>query len=195
MMTDVMVLVAAADDYVTGRLGSEALPMVASEALARAVDSPALRELAGLGRRDSREAADLLALAMDELGHPLRTALEVLWGGLGGRRGPAGRRVERPGGDRSIATALCAAGISTNAASVGRLPPFELLAFEYDEDDAADPTSPTAAEIREAARELLDRPGGRMVPRRNTVDPDSGRPLARGPRQATAVAAPVARRR
>ena len=44
------------------------LPMAAAHALARGIDSPSLRELAGLSRGQSREAVDLFRQAMDELG-------------------------------------------------------------------------------------------------------------------------------
>ncbi|MGW3351623.1 hypothetical protein ACWDA3_50715 [Nonomuraea rubra] len=47
------------------------LPMLAAEALARGVDSPALRELAGLFSHEVREARDLFYLAMEELGSPV----------------------------------------------------------------------------------------------------------------------------
>ncbi|MGP3961958.1 hypothetical protein ACTWPT_38825 [Nonomuraea sp. 3N208] len=47
------------------------LPLLAAEALARGVDSPALRELAGLFSHEVREARDLFYLAMDELGSPI----------------------------------------------------------------------------------------------------------------------------
>lgn len=46
----------------------EELPHVASRALARGIDAPALRELAGLGPSDPREARDLFMLAMAQLG-------------------------------------------------------------------------------------------------------------------------------
>jgi hypothetical protein len=43
-----------------GVVGTEELPMIAARALAEGQDSPSLRELAGLSRRDHREAGDLL---------------------------------------------------------------------------------------------------------------------------------------
>ena len=56
----------------------EDLPMRAAEALARGVDSPALRELAGLGRRsDSGEIRELYAAAMAELGIRIPTVEEA----------------------------------------------------------------------------------------------------------------------
>ncbi|MCT2276752.1 hypothetical protein [Micromonospora chalcea] len=47
------------------------LPMAAAQALARGVDSPSLRELAGLSKGQSREAVDLFRQAMEELGSPV----------------------------------------------------------------------------------------------------------------------------
>lgn len=68
-----------ADEYVLGRVDSSALPMLAAQALARGVDSPALCELAGLGRADVQDAGDLFVAAMTELGQPLREPEVVLW--------------------------------------------------------------------------------------------------------------------
>ncbi|WP_328654418.1 hypothetical protein OG598_11660 [Micromonospora sp. NBC_00330] len=47
------------------------LPMAAAHALTRGVDSPSLRELAGLSKGQSREAVGLFRQAMDELGSPV----------------------------------------------------------------------------------------------------------------------------
>lgn len=47
------------------------LPMAAAHALARGVDSPSLRELAGLPKGQPRESVDLFRQAMDELGSPV----------------------------------------------------------------------------------------------------------------------------
>ncbi|MGY4909089.1 hypothetical protein [Micromonospora aurantiaca (nom. illeg.)] len=47
------------------------LPMAAAHALTRGIDSPGLRELAGLSRGQSREAVDLFRQAMGELGSPV----------------------------------------------------------------------------------------------------------------------------
>ena len=47
------------------------LAMAAAHALARGIDSPSLRVLAGLSRGESREAVDLFRQAMDELGSPV----------------------------------------------------------------------------------------------------------------------------
>ncbi|WDQ02781.1 hypothetical protein PVK74_13630 [Micromonospora chalcea] len=47
------------------------LAMAAAHALARGVDSPSLRGLAGLSKGQSREAVDLFRQAMEELGSPV----------------------------------------------------------------------------------------------------------------------------
>lgn len=63
---------ALAWEYAAGRKLPQDLPMAAALALARGVDSPALRELAGLGRRsDTAELHSLFERALDELGVPL----------------------------------------------------------------------------------------------------------------------------
>jgi hypothetical protein len=51
-----------------GSLASEDLPEIATEALVRGLDSPALRILAGQSRDDVRDSADLFRVALDELG-------------------------------------------------------------------------------------------------------------------------------
>lgn len=59
----------AAWEFVARRTLPEYLPMAAAAALARGVDSPGLRELAGLGRRsDTMEIRDLFERATEELG-------------------------------------------------------------------------------------------------------------------------------
>src|SRR3954452_10133462 len=50
-----------------GSLASEDLPEIATEALVRGLDSPALRILAGQSRDDVRDSADLFRGALDEL--------------------------------------------------------------------------------------------------------------------------------
>ncbi|MFD9389591.1 hypothetical protein ACFWBB_02265 [Streptomyces sp. NPDC060000] len=58
--------------YVAETLPPEELPMLAAHALADGLDSPALRELAGLPRRsDPVEIRELYVLALGELGIPL----------------------------------------------------------------------------------------------------------------------------
>ena len=53
----------------TGEVGSEHLPRWAAEALAEGLDSPALRELAGLSHTEVREARELFLRAAKELTH------------------------------------------------------------------------------------------------------------------------------
>lgn len=58
--------------YAASRMFPEDLPMAAAQALARGIDSPALRELAGLGRRsDTAEIHSLFERALNELEVPM----------------------------------------------------------------------------------------------------------------------------
>lgn len=52
---------------------------LATESLADGVDSPSLRELAGLNLKDSREAVDLFQAAVDELGLTWPDRDQALW--------------------------------------------------------------------------------------------------------------------
>lgn len=61
-------LSAAADRFAVGRIYPEDLPMVAAAALVRGLDSPALRELAGIHRSDCRDAPQVFLTALVELG-------------------------------------------------------------------------------------------------------------------------------
>lgn len=68
------------DGYVTNEVAPEALPMIAAEALTRGVDSPSLRELAGLSSSDDiREIRDLYIVAMSELGIEMPAEDAVRW--------------------------------------------------------------------------------------------------------------------
>ncbi|MFD4442897.1 hypothetical protein ACFWPK_24290 [Nocardia sp. NPDC058519] len=58
----------AADQFVLGELDGADLSMIAAEALARGIDTPALVELACLHRTDCSTAPDLFRTAMAELG-------------------------------------------------------------------------------------------------------------------------------
>ncbi|WP_280346377.1 hypothetical protein [Nocardia neocaledoniensis] len=58
----------AADRFAVGELPETDLSMVAAEALARGLESPALVELACLHRTDTRDATALYRTAMAELG-------------------------------------------------------------------------------------------------------------------------------
>jgi len=65
-------------EYAASRKFPEDLPMAAALALARGMDSPALRELAGLGRRsDTAELHSLFEHALDELDVPLPSPEEA----------------------------------------------------------------------------------------------------------------------
>lgn len=62
-----------------GSLPSEDLPEIATDALVRGLDSPALRILAGQPRNDVRESADLFRAALDELGIDLPDPDSAHW--------------------------------------------------------------------------------------------------------------------
>jgi hypothetical protein len=78
-VTDTDPLEVAAWRLVVGRLASEDLPEVATEALVRGLDSPALRALAGQSRDDVRDSADLFRAALEELGIDLPDADSAQW--------------------------------------------------------------------------------------------------------------------
>lgn len=63
----------------TGLFPVEALPDAATELLVRGYDRPALRELAGHPRNDSRGAMDLWLTVRDELGVPSQGDAEARW--------------------------------------------------------------------------------------------------------------------
>jgi hypothetical protein len=60
-------------------LASEDLPEIATEALVRGLDSPALRVLAGQSRDDVRDSAELFRVALDEIGIDLPDADSAQW--------------------------------------------------------------------------------------------------------------------
>jgi hypothetical protein len=62
-----------------GRLASDDLPKVATEALVRGLDSPALRVLAGQARWDVRDSSDLFRDALGELGIEFPDADRAQW--------------------------------------------------------------------------------------------------------------------
>lgn len=145
-------LVRAADDLALGRLPPEELPTVAAAALARGVDSPSLRALAGLGRRDVREARDLLGAAMTELGHPPGTTKRALLGQLR-------RAVDDllDGGTPEPEAASAIAAILARLAGPWRdlRDRFDLLRAHWD--GAPELRADTRAAIRDAARDLRKR--------------------------------------
>jgi hypothetical protein len=62
-----------------GEQSSEELPMLAAEALARGIDSPSLREAAGVPNSEVREARDLFVVALSELGIAVPNVDDALW--------------------------------------------------------------------------------------------------------------------
>ena len=78
-MTEADPLEVAAWRKAAGSLASEDLPEIATEALVRGLDSPALRVLAGQSRNDVRDSADLFRVALDELGIDLPDADSAQW--------------------------------------------------------------------------------------------------------------------
>lgn len=69
----------AAWQLAAGSLPSEDLPEIATDALVRGIDSPALRILAGQPRGEVRESADLFRAALDELGIDLPDTDSAQW--------------------------------------------------------------------------------------------------------------------
>ncbi|WP_203912063.1 hypothetical protein [Rhizocola hellebori] len=140
-----------ADEYVLGRIDSSRLPMIAAQALARGTDSPALRELAGLGRAEVREARDLFVIAMAELGQPLREPEVVLWH----RASQAAQGLLdgiRDAGDAigEIAWLLCNADGQHGELATD----FEMLLIDWDESPAG--RAGIAKDSEQACRRLLD---------------------------------------
>jgi hypothetical protein len=137
-----------------GSLPSEDLPEIATDALVRGLDSPALRMLAGQPRGDVRESADLFRAALDELGIDLpdagpaqwhlvlRTAREI----VAGRMTPAG-------GASELVLAY------DKARDSGDLRIFAGLASVLD--DHPEDAARIEDQIVAAAQELLARPGPR----------------------------------
>ena len=78
-MTEADPLEVAAWQMATGSLASEKLPDIATDALVRGLDSPALRMLAGQLRNDVRDSADLFRTALEELGIDLPDVDTAQW--------------------------------------------------------------------------------------------------------------------
>jgi hypothetical protein len=145
----------AVDDYILRRVDARDLPMIAAQALARGVDSPALRELAGLGRADARDAADLLTRALQELGRPLRGPQQVRWDRARRLAGDvvAGALSAADGAER-IAALLCEADHRDDHGRACDLATrFEMLSLDWDDYPGQRPT--IVEEIRAAAADLL----------------------------------------
>jgi hypothetical protein len=147
----------AVDDYILGRVDARDLPMIAAHALARCVDSPALRQLAGLARTEPRDAADLLDRAMTELGRPLRPPRTVLWDRA--RRAAAelvSGSVDAPTATGEIAALLFEADrFDARDSSADQAWRFELLSLGWD--DHPDDRPAIVEQMRFAARDLLNR--------------------------------------
>jgi hypothetical protein len=153
-VTEADPLEVAAWRMAAGRLASEDLPEIATEALVRGLDSPALRMLAGQVRSDLRDSSDLFRVALDELAIKppdadraqwhlaRRTAGEIVTGRISAARGAnelwlAYHKV-RDNGDLRIFV-----GLASNL------------------DDHPEDVEQIEAAIVAAARELLDRPAPR----------------------------------
>jgi hypothetical protein len=156
MIAGVRILLAAADGYVLQQVGAEALPTAAAQSLARGVDSPALCELAGLGRTETREAHDLFTQAMLELGHPLRDRRVVLWDRAGRvARAVLAGDVGAPEAAGEIAALLCATEhLDEQGRRCDLATRFELSSVDWD--DTPVRRGEIAEEIRVAARDLLE---------------------------------------
>lgn len=142
----------AAWHLATRTLASEQLPGLATEALSRGLDTPALRELAGTSPRDVREAGDLFVVALGELGITLLDEQQALWKLV-----------------RHMATEIVSGGLapydgaswiwreaSHGVEAEGDLRTFGGLASEWEDHPASRPELETA--IIDAADELLQRP-------------------------------------
>ncbi|MCW3819876.1 hypothetical protein ONA91_36110 [Micromonospora sp. DR5-3] len=139
-MRDVGVRVLAGD------LASEELPMIAAQALAEGLDSPSLRELAGLSRGEYREARELLYQVVDELGLPnLPDADQAVWEVVGSYA----RRIV----SGAVAPVNGAHAIASHAGSLGFPGPLATFAFLADlwEDNLAERVQLEQDMVREAA--------------------------------------------
>jgi hypothetical protein len=136
--------------FVVGDLTSDDLVDVATQALVRGIDSPTLRELAGLYPQDRREAGELFRASMAELAVRLPERDEALWAIV-----------------RSTARAMLAGDcspyvgsrriwrLSHDVVEEGDLRIFVGLASEWEDHPGA--RAELDAEMLVAARELLDR--------------------------------------
>lgn len=153
-MTEADPLEVAAWRMAARSLASEDLPEIATEALVRGLDSPALRVLAGQSRDDVRDSADLFRVALDELGIDLPDADSAQWHLA---RRTAGDIVAGRIGPARGATELWLAYLKTR--DNGDLRVFVGLASMLD--DHPEDAEQIEADMVAAARELLARPAPR----------------------------------
>jgi hypothetical protein len=135
-------------------LASEDLPEIATEALVRGLDSPALRILAGQSRDDVRDSADLFRVALDELGIDPPDADSAQWHLA---RRTAGDIVAGRIRPARAATELWLAYLKVR--DNGDLRVFVGLASMLD--DHPEDAEQIEADMVSAARELLARPAPR----------------------------------
>jgi hypothetical protein len=144
-------IVRVADSFALGGGRSEDLPMVATRALALELDSPALRELAGLSRSDVREAADLFRQVTEEFSHPSQPV------GLPAAREAAcallERRLAPPNGAAEIGEHLAAAARQDRQDLAEVAARFTALAEAWH--DRPSDRARVVAEIKAEARLLL----------------------------------------
>ncbi|UFS95810.1 hypothetical protein [Nocardia huaxiensis] len=171
----------AADGFAVGKLHVEALTMVAAQALARGLDSPALVELACLHSSDTANAPELFLTALRELG--LSDATEVDWPQreaavlLRYARESAARLLGCDGdpsthvGDISGLLCLLAHSIERPDPAVDELASdFEILHALWD--DSGSGSEAHVEQARIAARYLLDGPPYRSIHVRAPARPD-----------------------
>ena len=135
-------------------LASEDLPDIATGALVRGLDSPALRILAGQSRDDVRDSADLFRVALDELGIDLLDADSAQW-----------HLARRTAGDMAAGRIRAARGATElwlaylKVRDNGDLRVFVGLASTLD--DHPEDAEQIEVDMVAAARELLARPAPR----------------------------------
>jgi hypothetical protein len=153
-VTEADLLEVAAWQMAVGRLASDDLPEIATEALVRGLDSPALRVLAGQARWDIRDSSDLFRVALDELGIELPDADRAQW-----------HLARRTAGEIVAGRIRAARGANElwlayqKVRDNGDLRIFVGLASTLD--DHPDDAEQVEADIVAAARELLNRPAPR----------------------------------
>lgn len=155
----------AADRFAVGEVYSEDLPMIAAQALARGLDSPALVELACLHRSDCRDAAELFRTALREL--DLIDGIEAEWPAreaevlLDRARHHAARLLEadddvlaRSGHVVALLRQLGSTGKAVDPGLAELADDLEVLNVYWK--DGFDNPESIAAQIRQACRNLLD---------------------------------------